>query len=521
MSSSLRARNAVSRRRSAWIGVLIALVAVLAASLHAWRIADVPHGFFVDETSIGYNAWQIVQTGRDEHGVAWPLYFRAFGEYKNPVYVYFLAAIYEVFGLSETATRAASFATWLIGSLVMFGLFRRLTNDRAVLLYAVLCLGFTPWLFTLSRISFEVISLLPLLALHLWAVHRAYEGGNTRWAVLAGLALGVAAYAYSTFRMLAPLHVLAVLLVYPRREYRGRHAWLIAGFVAAVLPLAAYVLAHADNLTSRFGELTYLHEPGTTAWDKAVTFAGRYVEYFGPDFLALHGDSIVRHHTGYGGQLLLATILLALIGLACAWRRGSSFTRLLVAGAAIAPLAAALTRDHGHSLRAFSLVVFALPLSVVGAIWLRERIGAAAVVLLTACAAVQGALYTLDYFTRYAAATDVVFVSRGFEPALRAAIARSSGRVIVDERQIQPYIHVLFYQEILAVEDGPAVRDRTVLVGREDALRPGDAYVMFDPMFSCAGCREGLPVRGLYAVKIAGADGRVSPSFAPAAGSGR
>lgn len=507
----------MSRRRSAWIGVAIAIVGVLAVALHAWRIAGVPHGLFVDETSIGYNAWQIAQSGHDEHGVAWPLYFRAFGEYKNPVYIYFLAAIYKVFGLSETATRAASFAAWLIGSLLLFDLFRRLTKDRAVLLYAVICLGFTPWLFTLSRISFEVISLFPLLALHLWAVYRAYEGADARWALLGGIALGAAAYAYSTFRMLAPLYALAAMLVYSRREFRRRNAWLLAGFAATALPLAFYLLTHAGNLTARFGELTYLHDPGSTAWDKAAIFMGRYLEYFGPDFLARHGDSIERHHTGYGGQLLLATILLALFGLVSAWRRGSSFTRLLAVGAAIAPLAAALTRDHGHSLRAFSLVVFALPLSVVGAIWLRERIGAAAVMLLASCAAVQGALYCLDYFTRYAAATDVVFVSRGFEPALRAALARGTGRVIVDEGQIQPYIHVLFYREILAVEDGPSVRERSIVLGREDALQPGDAYVMFDPMFRCAGCREGLPVRGLYAVKIAAADGGSSPSFAPVA----
>lgn len=518
MSSNLQARNTVSRGPSGWIGVLIALVAGLAIAAHAWRIADIPHGFFLDETSIGYNAWQIAQSGRDEHGVAWPLYFRAFGEYKNPVYIYFLAAIYKVFGLSETATRAASFAAWLIGSLLLLDLLRRLTKDRAVLLYAVICIGFTPWLFALSRISFEVISLYPLLVLNLWAIHRAYEGDAVRWAAVGGIALGVAAYAYSTFRMLAPLQVLALLLAYPGREYWRRHAWLLGSCVVTMMPLAAYALAHADNLTLRFGHITYLHDPGLTTWDKVAAFVERYLEYFGPDFLAVHGDPIIRHHTGLGGELLLATIPLALLGLWFGLRRGSSFTRLLVAGVVIAPLAAALTREHGHSLRAFSMVVFAIPLSVMGAIWLRERLGSIAVLLLAACAAIQGALYTLDYSTRYAAATDVEFGSRGFEAALRAALARSTGRVIVDGRPL-PQIHILFYREILAIEEGPAVRDRTVLVGREDELRPGDAYIMFDPAFSCAGCREGLPAKGLFGVKLAKAGDTVPPSSPPASSS--
>lgn len=517
MNSSFQSRNRVPHARSAWIGALIVLAAVLAVAAHALRIADVPHGFFLDETSIGYNAWKIAQSGHDEHGVAWPLYFRAFGEYKNPVYIYFLAGIYKIFGLSETATRAASFAAWLIGSVLLLDLLRRLTRDRMILLYAVICIGFTPWLFALSRISFEVISLYPLLVLHLWAVHRAYEGDAVRWAVVGGIALGVAAYAYSTFRMLAPLQACALLLAYPDRKYWPRHAWLLAGFVVTMLPLAAYALAHAENLTLRFSYISFLHDPGLTAWGKVVAFVERYFEYFGPDFLAVHGDPIVRHHTGRGGELLLATIVLALLGLLYGLRRSSSFTRLLVAGVLIAPLAAALTREHGHSLRAFSMVVFVILLSVMGAIWLRERIGGAVLGLLVACAAVQGTLFTLDYFTRYAAESDVEFGSRGFESALRAALARTQGKVVVDERPL-PHIHVLFYREILAIEDGPAVRARTIVVGRADLLQPGDAYVMYDPTFSCAGCREGLPAKGLFGVRLAGPGDVVPPSTPASSG---
>src|SRR5215471_12968468 len=36
-----------------------------------------PPGFFLDESSIAYNAATISQTGRDEYGVLWPVYFRA------------------------------------------------------------------------------------------------------------------------------------------------------------------------------------------------------------------------------------------------------------------------------------------------------------------------------------------------------------------------------------------------------------------------------------------------------------
>ncbi|MEO7324215.1 MAG: hypothetical protein ABIW82_05250 [Dokdonella sp.] len=125
-------------------------VAALEVAAHAYHLGSIPRGFYVDESSIGYNAWRIASTGRDEHGVAWPLYFEAFGEYKNPVYIYVLAGIYWIFGISESATRAASCVAWIVGSIFLYALCTRLTSDRWLRLYAIVCVGFTPWLFSLS-----------------------------------------------------------------------------------------------------------------------------------------------------------------------------------------------------------------------------------------------------------------------------------------------------------------------------------------------------------------------------------
>jgi len=41
-----------------------------------------------DEISHGYNAYSILMTGKDEWGNRLPLIFRAFGDYKLPVYIY-------------------------------------------------------------------------------------------------------------------------------------------------------------------------------------------------------------------------------------------------------------------------------------------------------------------------------------------------------------------------------------------------------------------------------------------------
>jgi len=42
-----------------------------------------------DEASLGYNAYSILQTGRDEYGKLLPLIFKSFGDYKPGLYAYF------------------------------------------------------------------------------------------------------------------------------------------------------------------------------------------------------------------------------------------------------------------------------------------------------------------------------------------------------------------------------------------------------------------------------------------------
>src|SRR5438067_2146109 len=61
---------------------LLYLLLGLAAVLYFVHVPAQPAGFSIDESSICYNAYTISQTGHDEYGQPWPLFFRAFGEYK-------------------------------------------------------------------------------------------------------------------------------------------------------------------------------------------------------------------------------------------------------------------------------------------------------------------------------------------------------------------------------------------------------------------------------------------------------
>ena len=87
--------------------VLITLL-LIGEIMRIWDIGNNPAGFFADEASIGYNSYLILTTGKDEWGRRFPLFFRAFGEYKNPLDIYLTAPFIAIFGLNEFSVRISS-----------------------------------------------------------------------------------------------------------------------------------------------------------------------------------------------------------------------------------------------------------------------------------------------------------------------------------------------------------------------------------------------------------------------------
>src|ERR1044072_2098120 len=158
---------------------LAAGLCALAFALYAVDVPNNPPGFYIDESSIAYNALTVAQSGRDEHGEAWPLYFRAFGDYKNPTYVYLLAAVFKVTGPSITAARLLSAA---VGeAALLLGFLAGRLSGRVEAGVVVACSELlTPWLYESSRLVFEVAAYPLVCVLFLLALRRASE--KERWA---------------------------------------------------------------------------------------------------------------------------------------------------------------------------------------------------------------------------------------------------------------------------------------------------------------------------------------------------
>src|SRR4051812_12779037 len=195
-------RHAKARRY-----LLAAAACALAFALYAWDVPGNPPGFYIDESSVAYNAHAVSRTGADEYGVAWPLYFRAFGDYKNPVFVYLLAAVFRVTGPSVLAARLLSACLGALAAMLLGLLAARVTKRAAVGVVVAVPALLTPWLYESSRLVFEVAAYPLAVVLFLSALWRASVKERWTYVDVVSLAatLALLTYTYSIGRLLAPL----------------------------------------------------------------------------------------------------------------------------------------------------------------------------------------------------------------------------------------------------------------------------------------------------------------------------
>lgn len=344
---------------------LVALIFILTfILLRVYGLQTSPPGLFVDESSIGYNAWSILKTGRDEKGAFLPLYFEAFGDYKNPLYVYSAALVFSLFGPSILTLRLVSCLWGMFAIGVFFRLLRYAKASRATILVSLLLIVSNPWLFQVSRVAFEVAAfpffqLLACLAFFVLSVYKQNKKEYPfRWLLCFALSLGGLFYAYTSGKLLAPLLFgVGFLLLWTPSTWKKL---LVAASVFSLCLAPAFVweLSHPGALLARYqivGLSNYTHG----VLDFLRQASANYLATFLPHFLIGGGDGNLRHVSSPMGVLLIASVPFLLAGIFSLFARNKSvFSWWVLAGTILAPIPSALTIQSPHVLRSVGLLAY-------------------------------------------------------------------------------------------------------------------------------------------------------------------
>src|SRR3989344_4370884 len=451
---------------------LLIAVLVLAAFLRFWRLGSFP-ALNADEAALGYNAYSLIQTGKDEHGNPWPIHFQSFNDYKPGLYVYLIVPFIKFFGLNALSVRAPGAVVGVATVLVIYLLVRELLQGLSLKLplIAAALLAISPWHLHFSRGGWEVgvATFFITSGIYLFLKKRY---------LLSVFGFVSSFYTYHAARLIVPLLGLGLLLIYWKEVKGSLRKILAAGLVGVVLVLplardlttgavasrAAGVGLFADQgplarVNEQRGEHTnlaglsaiFLHNK---AVNYGLAFAQNWVEHFWGDFLFISGDEIQRNKVPELGQLYLFEIVTVVVGIGVLIKQSDRSAKIIFWWLAVAPVAAALTFQSPHALRSHNMII---PLTLVSAIgmvtmvkWLNgysvKRLRVAGYGLLTFVVIWSFLRYEHEYWVHMA--REYPFSSQYGVKELVGYIKSEGSKyneIIITDRYDQPYILTLFY----------------------------------------------------------------------------
>jgi len=479
--------------------MLLLAISLLVVVVYFDAVSRNSPGFFVDEASIAYNAHTISQSGVDEYGYSLPLYFRAFGEYKSPVYIYLLAALFRFTGPSVFAARMLSAVLGLIAAILLGLLAARITRRRWAGLLVFVVVLLTPWMFEISRLVFEVSIFPALLSGFLLLLYEASRREVWSWRIAAGLGvlLGLMTYTYAIGRLLAPLFALGLGFFFTRRRWRGVVlTWVVFG--AMLLPLANFTWRNPGALSERYKFVTYV-KPEDTHTRIALRFVQNYVGNFSFRSWLINGDPEPRHHLPGMGSLLVGMVILAAWGfvLVLLRHRREAWWRFILYGLAVSPIPASLTLDHFHTLRLIALPVFLLVLIAPAIEFLcaktgpRQRARRTLLAALVLLMLVQGGIFQRQF--HIAAAREDAFDSY-YPQILYAALAQPERPVYLLDKTPAAYMYAFWYATLRGLDLNNFQR------ANKDAPPPAGAVVISHEL-PCTNC-EMILERGQFRVYV-------------------
>ncbi len=460
--------------------ILLAIL-VLSFVLRFYQLSTVPPHLTPDEASLGYNAYSILKTGRDEYGQLLPIIFKSFGDYKPGLYVYTTIPFVALFGLNEFSVRATSAISGVIAVILLYLITKKLFPDkehRNLPYITSFLLSVAPWHIMFSRGAWEINLSLTLTLLGTYFFLKIPDNiRNLYYSVLA-FALTFSAYQgaklstgivvlllivthFETVRRIpvkryfsAGLIALLVSLPILMSLFNGK-AGRLAVFSVFSYPRSESYIAHfiAESGISKNTLPYYLYYSETQNFARGVL--GRWFNHFSGRFLFFEGDwQNPRHTAPNHGVLNLADMVLLPIGVFVLIKNSRSKNVIFVIlWLLTACLPAVLSRDQVHAVRSYNMVipvVITLGLGIQFLLNSFRGVSKNVVILTTVMVYLVGFIYFLDAFFVHVPSHASKLWEYGYKQIVETVspLENDYDNIYVQQSYAQPYIFFLFFNKV-------------------------------------------------------------------------
>lgn len=274
-------------------------------------LGKIPVGLTNDEANIGYDAYSILKTGKDQWGKSQPsTYLTGFGDFRPPVYTYAAIPSVAFFGLNEFAVRLPSAIAGSLTILAVFFLALLLLRNVWIGILSMFFLAFNPWHTAMSRIGIEstlaVFIITLALVLFLLGLQRKV------WLYPAMVLFGLSLYTYTSYVVLTPLLVALLCFLYRKQLFADRKTLSIALllFIIALLPMffegslrTASVRSRQVNLTSDIGIINNVNDK---RGECQVDFQSKVCQLFQNKYAAFVSVLVSNYLNHFSPELLVS-----------------------------------------------------------------------------------------------------------------------------------------------------------------------------------------------------------------------
>lgn len=323
-------------------------VFILGLILRIYNLDKNPPGFFCDEAAIGYDAYKILQTGKDQYGVPFPIFFRSLEDYKSPLAIYSTIPFISFFGLTEISVRLQSVFYGMIVLILLYLIGKEIITPSFGI-WTMFVGAITPWLVHYNRVGFEYNVYIAFFLLAIYLFLKSTK--NKSYIIPALVTSGLTLYTYQPAKMLGPLLLSGILVLY-RRTFTTNKKESVSGLILFfIISLPLLLSLHSGEAFTRFNLVSVfsVKEPLHQALEN-------YFIQLAPSYFFIKGEPtfITRHFTEGLTPLLVATSPFLLLGLFSLIKNvKQKYSQLLLFWLLIYPIAGAVTATGPFTGRSF------------------------------------------------------------------------------------------------------------------------------------------------------------------------
>ncbi len=344
------------------IYAILTIIVLFSFLIRVYKIDSSPPSLTWDEAAVGYNAWTIANYGRDEYGNILPIYFRSFGEDKQPIHIYITAFFVKMFGLSEFSTRIPSALFGTLNVLLIFFLSRVLFNYKVGLLSS-LFLAISPQNIHFSRFNHEANFALFFFMLGMFLFFHSIRAKKI-FLPISLLMFMLSMLSYHAAEIAVPPILFLPGILYSRQISKNKQILIVLTLIIGSF-LLLFIIQPKLFGVSRLNQTTL----GKNDIEKTPAFKitqnsllGRinlalvqYSWHFDPKFLFIQGDKNARL-SSQTGEFHAIDLLLVILGICYLLYKRSKTSLIILTWFLIGPFPASVVGEAPHAARAMFMM---------------------------------------------------------------------------------------------------------------------------------------------------------------------